>query len=175
MSTLCSNKPCGCFSGKLWGSTQAVYLSQNVEVNVAKINKGGYCSWHSHAKKWNRFVVISGVLEVLIDKNGKYDIIKLREGMATDVPPKLIHQFRCLEDCICLEIYWIDDLDPNDIERHSNGGMNMDEVKQEEEATHIGGPLKGQQDFLVLKPNQADVVSTNAENLKVGNSSSWEE
>ncbi len=84
--------------------------------------------------------------------------------MATDVPPGLIHQFKCLEDCVCLEIYWIEDLNPNDIERHSNGGMSMEDSKQREEAPHIRGlganrvvldekaefPLKGQQDFLVM-------------------------
>lgn len=43
-------------------------------------------------------------------------------GQFTDVPPKDWHRFKCIENCKCLEIYWVDGLDVCDIVREDKGG-----------------------------------------------------
>jgi mannose-6-phosphate isomerase-like protein (cupin superfamily) len=136
MSTLSSNKSCYGVSGKIWGKTQTVFIDDNSEVAVAHIQVGGFCSLHTHARKWNRFYVISGKLEVILDKGHCEDKITLTPGMTTDVPPGIPHRFNCIEECVCLEIYWIDPLDANDIQRKDNGGMDLAERRANESKAH---------------------------------------
>lgn len=129
MSTLSDTKSLGGISGKVWGSTANLYLSQEVEVALIRIKKGGFCSWHSHKNKFNRFTVISGSLEIVIDKGHCFDKIVLTENMSTDVKPGDIHQFRCHEDCIAMEIYWNNPLSAGDINRITDGGVFLCDAK----------------------------------------------
>jgi len=110
--------------GKNWGYTTKVFESQNVEVNVIEIVKGGYCSIHNH-RKVNMFYVISGKIKVNVWMDDKLiDKTVIGKGETTAVYAGLKHQFEALEDTICLEIYHIF-LEPGDINRQkgSVGGV----------------------------------------------------
>ncbi len=110
--------------GKNWGYTTDVFMSQNVEVHVVEIVKGGYCSRHDH-KKVNIFHIISGKLEVKVWMDKKLiDKTVIKKGETSAVYAGFKHQFEALEDTICLEIYHIF-LEPGDINREkgSVGGV----------------------------------------------------
>ncbi len=110
--------------GKTWGYTTDVFMSQNVEVHVIEVKKGGFCSIHDH-KKINIFHVISGKLKVKVWMDEKLiDTTIIKAGETTAVYRGFEHQFEGLEDTICLEIYHIF-LEPGDINRRkgSVGGV----------------------------------------------------
>ena len=110
--------------GKNWGYTTEVFVSQNVEVHVIEIVKGGYCSIHDH-KKVNIFHVISGKLRVKVWMDERLiDETIIGKGETTAVYALFKHQFEALEDTVCLEIYHIF-LEPGDINRKigSVGGV----------------------------------------------------
>jgi len=115
----------GAFQSKRWGTTQCIFEGPTSEVHIIRSNAGYECSRHKHKAKWNRFYVISGKLEVVLYMENDDDITTVTDGMFTDVPPEIEHKFRAIEDTICLEIYWIDPLDPKDIVRHETdkGGV----------------------------------------------------
>jgi mannose-6-phosphate isomerase-like protein (cupin superfamily) len=113
----------GIINGKVWGDTSV--LIQNPVVELHKINtKAGFrCSEHKHAHKWNGFYVISGVLEIHVRKNdyALTDITTLRAGDFTTVRPGEYHWFKCVEDCVALELYY-PELLSEDIQRKDHGG-----------------------------------------------------
>lgn len=115
---------CGAIQSKFWGQTQCIFEGPFSEVHFAKALKGGYCSEHLHNAKWNRFFVISGKLKVTVFKEDGNEETQISEGQFTDVPPNLWHQFECQEDCLFIEIYWIDALNSQDIDRRSCGGLD---------------------------------------------------
>lgn len=120
--------PIGPRQGKVWGDTQLVFAWNSVEAHVIRINDGGFCSRHSHAAKWNRFVVMRGKLAVRLfyHEHGGSDETLLSPGQVTDIPPNVRHEFEALEDTVAMELYWVP-LDPHDIERHgSQGGKRED-------------------------------------------------
>jgi mannose-6-phosphate isomerase-like protein (cupin superfamily) len=115
---------CGAVQSKFWGQTQGIFVGRISEVHYLEVNKGGYCSKHRHRDKWNRFFLIDGVLQVTIYRKAGEDVTILKAGQFTDVAPSDLHRFECLEDCKCIEIYWVDEitLNVNDIEREDVGG-----------------------------------------------------
>ena len=114
---------CGAVQSKFWGETQCIFVGPTSEVHYLSIKKGGYCSEHKHNHKWNRFFVISGSLKVIIFRPNGQDVTVVRAGQFTDVPPGSFHKFEAEEDCTCLEIYWVDNIDVNDIDRRTIGGI----------------------------------------------------
>jgi mannose-6-phosphate isomerase-like protein (cupin superfamily) len=50
-------------AGKVWGVTEALLQNPVVEFHRIEVNKGGECSTHKHAHKWNGFFVEEGELE----------------------------------------------------------------------------------------------------------------
>ena len=111
--------------GKIWGSTSLLFCKNNVEIHRIQGNKGGYCSWHRHQSKFNRFFVESGIIKVTTQKDYGSGVLEdetiLLPGQQTTVSPGQYHKFEVIEDCVAYEIYWIE-LDPNDIERLTVGG-----------------------------------------------------
>ncbi len=108
--------------GKVWGKTFALFNKNNVEVHYITTLKGGYCSKHLHATKYNKFIVFDGELKITVWKGDQEDITILTAGEECTVAPGDLHMFECLEDCQALEVYWTE-LNANDIERFSAGGM----------------------------------------------------
>lgn len=114
----------GIIQAKVWGTTQCLFQSETAEVHLIRPARGGFCSIHEHVGKHNLFYVIAGQLKVTIFRdNDVRDETVLGPGMATTVAPRERHQFEAVEDTIALEIYHIR-LDPADIQRYSQGGLN---------------------------------------------------
>lgn len=114
---------------KVWGHTQTILLTEDVHIAIANLNKGGYSSIHSHTDTWNRFFVISGLLEIKVFRNEQEEITQLRPGEALDIEPLLEHQMAALEDTQIIEMYWAENgavVDPKDIVRRTNGGLNKE-------------------------------------------------
>lgn len=109
---------------KLWGGTRCVHRDGSHEVHHASIRKGGYSSRHSHRTKANLFYVLSGTLLV-----HRYDPdeapVTLTAGQRYTVPSNRDHRFEALTDVELIEVYWVDDLDPDDIVRLDVGGINL--------------------------------------------------
>ena len=110
-------------SGKIWGETSPLLQNPIVELHRISVKAGFQCSNHIHSHKWNGFYVVSGVLEIHVEKNdySLTDVTVLRAGEFTTVPPKESHYFRCVEDCVALEIYY-PELLSEDIQRSDVGG-----------------------------------------------------
>lgn len=112
--------------GKVWGHTTPLFNMNNVELHIAEIKKGGYCSKHKHAHKYNRFVVLKGKLKVTIWKEYAsetlQDVSILGISQECTVSPGDYHKFEALEDCTVLEIYWVC-LSESDIIRNDHGGI----------------------------------------------------
>lgn len=112
--------------GKVWGSTYPLFNKNNVEVSAIKVKKGGYCSKHLHHSKFNKFIVNTGALKVIVWKSYGDDTLEdvtiVGAGMEHTVRPGEYHMFEALEDTEALEIYWVE-LDPDDIQRLNQGGL----------------------------------------------------
>jgi hypothetical protein len=118
---------------KVWGATRCVAKGPAFEVWDLMINRGGYCSRHYH-RKWNMFLVLHGDLEVqsyAADPATRaltwLGCRKLRGGIngqdILNVAPGTIHRFVAHTECQVLEVYWTDEIDPADIVRYDEGGM----------------------------------------------------
>ena len=111
--------------GKVWGSTQPIFLKNNVEIHRIETNKGGYCSKHKHEHKYNAFLVEKGKLKITTWKND-YDLIDVtivEAGQITTCKPQEYHMFEALEDSVAYEIYWVELLE-RDIVRENHGGAD---------------------------------------------------
>jgi mannose-6-phosphate isomerase-like protein (cupin superfamily) len=106
---------------KIWGETRCIRRDRAHEVHHASILMGGYSSRHHH-RKLNLFYVISGTLEVHRYDPDEHPVV-LTAGMAYTVESGRAHRFNAITDVELLEIYWMDDLDPEDIVRVDVGGL----------------------------------------------------
>jgi len=118
--------------GKVWGHTTPLFNKNNVELHIAQIKQGGYCSKHLHKFKYNRFIVLKGKLRVTIWKNygqdvSLEDVSILEASQECTVNPGDFHQFEALEDTTVLEVYWVE-LSENDITRFDHGGMRHEKA-----------------------------------------------
>lgn len=110
--------------GKVWGNTEQILANGVLEFHRIEIKKGGTCSKHKHAYKWNGFWVEKGKLLIRVWKNS-YDLVDetiLDAGQFTQVSPGEYHQFEALEDVVAFELYWAQ-FDHNDIVRESVGEL----------------------------------------------------
>ena len=114
---------------KIWGETSKIFAKNNVEIHRIEGKAGGYSSNHIHHAKYNAFFCESGKILVKISKNYGSGILEditiLGPKQQTIVPPGHWHSFEVIEDCVAYEIYWVE-LDPNDIERETVGGIKED-------------------------------------------------
>ena len=109
--------------GKIWGSTQSLFLNNNVEIHRIEAKQGGYCSKHKHEHKYNAFFVERGQLKITIWKND-YDLVDetiISDQQMSTVKPCEYHMFEAMEDTIAYEIYWTE-ISPEDIVRENCGG-----------------------------------------------------
>jgi hypothetical protein len=114
--------------GKIWGQTSSLFDKNNVEIHRIECNKNGFCSKHKHISKYNMFFIEKGKLEISVWKND-YNLIDktiISFQQTCIVRPQEYHLFKCLEDnTVAFEIYWVE-IDKNDIERESIGGIDED-------------------------------------------------
>lgn len=112
---------------KAWGKTKQVHRGQNAEIHELEIKAGGYCSLHRHQKR-NLFHIQSGTLQIEFYHEGisgsePFWIAPHGDGEQCSVGPGQWHRFRALTDCKILEVYWNDEINPEDIERADEGGI----------------------------------------------------
>jgi len=117
----------GIINGKVWGTTTPLVQNSVSELHKITAKAGFRCSEHKHAHKWNGFYVISGVLEIHVRKNdyALTDVTVLRASDFTTVRPGEYHWFKCVEDCVALELYYPEMLS-EDIQRRDHGGPTYD-------------------------------------------------
>jgi quercetin dioxygenase-like cupin family protein len=116
-------------AGKIWGQTELIHANGVLEFHRIDFIKGGVCSKHKHAFKWNGFYVVSGKMKVKV-WSGDYDLIDetiLGPGEFTRVKPGFYHQFEGIEDGIAFELYWAE-FNHNDIIRESVGHLKDNNV-----------------------------------------------
>lgn len=113
--------------GKVWGRTLLLLQTPLIAVHRIWVEPNSFCSWHCHRSKWNAFFVMDGRLHIKIKKAyGLLDTTTLEAGDFTSVAPGLEHRFETddLRRAFALEIYYTQGLDPEDIVRSTNGGIN---------------------------------------------------
>jgi len=109
--------------GKVWGETSELFFGNNVEIHYITIVKGGFCSKHKHTSKFNRFVVLSGILKVTMFDNKFEDVTILSAGDEFTVNTDQYHRFEAVTPVEAIEIYWVE-LSRNDIHRVDTGGIS---------------------------------------------------
>jgi mannose-6-phosphate isomerase-like protein (cupin superfamily) len=110
--------------GKVWGSTQCIFSTNNVEVHRIDIHNRGYCSKHKHNTKYNAFFIEHGELLITTWKND-YDLVdvtNIKDEEMTVVKPGEYHMFEALTPTVAYEIYWSEST-PEDIVRETCGGI----------------------------------------------------
>ena len=112
---------------KIWGTRSRILLDDYNEVDLLHLKKNTFCSIHTHIDKINRFVLISGKVQIQTELGNKV----LSPNDEWTVHPPLKHRFVALEDSIMIEIAWViqGKVNENDINRESLGGKIIDGVE----------------------------------------------
>lgn len=115
---------------KVWGVAQHVFSSPSCAVSILHAEKGGYSSRHKHLHRVNRFIVISGSIDVVqYNEDGSQETsrITLNGGGVTDVPAGIVHRFEVNISGTVVEVYWpadrFSEVMLTDIHRLDIGGM----------------------------------------------------
>lgn len=93
---------------KAWGTVRHAFDSPNCAVSVLHVEAGGYCSRHFHRERINRFLVVSGAIDVVrwtVDGRTETERERLTPGDITDVPAGIVHSFEVIEPGIVVEVY----------------------------------------------------------------------
>lgn len=114
---------------KIWGETEPLLVTPLIEIHRIYVDPFTKCSEHYHARKWNAFYLISGRLNIHVEKKD-YDLIdvtKLEPGDLTTVKPGEYHWFESEDDWAeALEIYYLEGLG-DDIVRRTVGSLVSDD------------------------------------------------
>jgi mannose-6-phosphate isomerase-like protein (cupin superfamily) len=111
--------------GKVWGNTSPLLVTPMIELHRINIEPNAFCSMHKHQFKYNMFYVISGNLEIHVEKSeySLTDVTKLGPGEFTTVKPNELHMFKTRDDpVLALEIYYLETIG-EDIVRSTVGGI----------------------------------------------------
>jgi len=105
---------------KIWGTRRRIHLDQQHETDLVHLKKDTFCSTHTHDKKINKFVLVSGKVEIQTE----YGNIMLDPMDSWTVFPFLKHRFVALEESVMIEMAYVVNgtIDPDDINRISLGG-----------------------------------------------------
>ena len=109
---------------KVWGVRDRVHLSKQCEIDLLTLLPNSQCSVHLHNKKFNKFIVVQGVVTI----RTAFGDIKLKQGERIVVEPPLIHQFKTNNNmAVVLEIAYVDKewIDSDDIVRLVQGGRTI--------------------------------------------------
>lgn len=122
---------------KSWGFKYSVYNSASFQVDLCQIKKGGYSSIHHHNYRWNRFLILKGILNIYIYPGTKSNfeflepiIHVIGDSQKTRkfiIKPRIIHKFYAETDVQLLEIY-NSICSEKDIIRETQGGVNYEQV-----------------------------------------------
>lgn len=117
---------------KVWGERRRLLLTKNAEIDLLYLKKHTFCSYHTHQRKINRFVVVSGKIRLDTEFGKKI----LTKNQSFEIMPKLKHRFFVLRDAVVIELAYTSGtrIDEWDIFRYSQGGklINGNEVTENE-------------------------------------------
>lgn len=108
---------------KQWGWSMPEVVSPLCEVHRIDVRKGGFCSLHQHDRKHNVFTVVAGKLIIEFGADNPRPPVPLLPGQTYDVAPGIVHRFVCPEATTAIEVYYPASVDPLDIYRFSEGGV----------------------------------------------------
>jgi len=109
---------------KVWGTRRRLLLTETSEIDLVHVKKDSFCSRHYHNKKINRFVVISGKIQI----QSAYGNVILKANESFEVRPTLEHRFFAIEDSIMVELAFVEEgvINADDIVRIKQGGRVVD-------------------------------------------------
>lgn len=117
------------WENKCWGRTRCIEERDDYSMHLLELQAGGFCSFHYHKQRANKFRVISGIVRVVFAYGWN---VQWEELKATDefVMPSLVpHQFQVIEAGEMEEEYYPDRGDKisnADIVRLSIGSKVLD-------------------------------------------------
>ena len=120
---------------KVWGTRKRILLTDTCEIDLLHVFDDSFCSTHSHKNKINKFRVLSGKVRI----ESEYGYTTLNPGEEFEVRPPLKHRFFAIEHSDMIELAYVEKgkIDPNDINRESQGGrivdgkeMTLDEMRK---------------------------------------------
>ena len=113
---------------KIWGKTRHLFCSPHAAMSHLVVEKGSWCSKHTHKERANIFICLSALIEVEEwELNGDVLVTLLEPGDSYTVPSGVLHRFRVLEDGEVIEIYYPDrggEVSIFDIDREEVGGRH---------------------------------------------------
>lgn len=99
-------------AGKIWGEDELIFREPLIEMHILTILPRARCSHHEHAHKVNGFYVISGAIDVVVEKHGYplTDRTRLNAGDSMVVRPPERHHFVGVELARVIEVCFLDPL-----------------------------------------------------------------
>ena len=125
---------------KVWGERRRLLLTDQTEIDLLYLRKGGFSSRHNHESKINKFIVVEG--KIRIDTEfGKKTLVK---NESFEVSPPLMHRFLALEDSIVVECAYVEEgyIKPSDINRKKQGGRTINGKEYTEDQLRKKGMLE---------------------------------
>lgn len=110
---------------KVWGRTRPIIETEFFSRHELTLEAGGYCSFHWHKERANRFQVLEGYVRIVEVIGSQYLETTLGPGGIHTVASLVAHQFQVLQPGWMLEDYWPDrggEVRNDDIVRLSVGG-----------------------------------------------------
>ena len=115
---------------KIWGERWLIRQDSTHANSVLVLNAGYECSWHRHQAKFNKFVVLKGLIGIVVGENGQQHVTHLRPGNEFTTKPGQWHKFQAYENSIVVEEMYVS-YDEGDIERETVGGAIGEEAQVE--------------------------------------------
>ena len=110
---------------KCWGKTREIVDSPFYSKHELKIEAGGYCSLHFHIERANRFIIQSGLVEIIEMFGPQVRKTLLGPDNTYDVASLVPHMFAVRKSGTMIEEYFADrggTVRRNDITRIVEGG-----------------------------------------------------
>lgn len=110
---------------KCWGRTQELIDSPFYSKHKLELNTGGYCSIHYHVHRANRFIIISGSVEIIEFYGPRFTRHLLGPDNTYDIPSLVPHMFAVHKNGSMIEEYFPDRggvVNRGDIIRLTEGG-----------------------------------------------------
>jgi len=125
---------------KVWGERRRMLLSNETEIDLLYLRRGGFSSRHNHESKINKFIVVSGKIRIDTEFGRK----TLKKNDVFEVRPPTMHRFVALEDSIVIECAYVEQgfIRPDDINRIKQGGRFIDGKEYTEDQLRKKGMLE---------------------------------
>jgi hypothetical protein len=115
---------------KVWGRTRELSLEPSFSRHELEVIAGGFCSLHLHHERANRFIVKSGVIDVVELVGPYYKLTMLEAGASYEVPSLVLHFFVVHQAGTVIEEYFPD----------RGGEVKREDIFRLVQGDHIGSP-----------------------------------